>query len=189
MAPRLMLAFGCALLAATLGCGGRTHDPGAQYERAQRAIRDGNYPRAAKWYRRAAEQGHADAQFALGSLYEVGAGVPQDYAAMVEWMHRAAAQGHPRAQFALGLIYSRAIYWGPNEAALARSPWRRFLARFGQRGPPTPLDRTQAYMWFTLAAEQGHPQARQHLILLGGNLPPAQIAAARRRAADWRPSP
>ena len=37
-----------------------------------------NYGAAAEWYRRAAEQGNARAQFNLGTLYEQGLGVPAD---------------------------------------------------------------------------------------------------------------
>ena len=42
-----------------------------------------NYAEAAKWYRKAAEQGNATAQESLGSLYEQGQGVPQNYI----WAH------------------------------------------------------------------------------------------------------
>jgi len=37
-----------------------------------------NYSEAADWYRRAAEQGHVDAQVSLGQLYQTGRGVPLD---------------------------------------------------------------------------------------------------------------
>ena len=42
---------------------------------------------AVNWYRRAADQGHADAQFNLGVSYADGEGVPQDFtsASPVEW--------------------------------------------------------------------------------------------------------
>ncbi|MDA0238165.1 MAG: hypothetical protein O3B03_06590, partial [Proteobacteria bacterium] len=35
--------------------------------------------KAVKWYRRAAEQGNAKAQYNLGLMYDNGQGVPQDY--------------------------------------------------------------------------------------------------------------
>src|SRR5215469_9598956 len=46
---------------------------------------------AARWYRKAAEQGLALAQVGLGELYRTGQGVPQDYAQAVAWFERAAA--------------------------------------------------------------------------------------------------
>jgi TPR repeat protein len=39
-----------------------------------------DHAEAARWYRRAADQGNPDAEFNLGSLYDSGQGVPQDHA-------------------------------------------------------------------------------------------------------------
>jgi TPR repeat protein len=44
-----------------------------------------DYSAAVSWYRKAAEQGHADAQNNLGFSYSQGHGVPKDYAAAVSW--------------------------------------------------------------------------------------------------------
>jgi hypothetical protein len=54
---------------------------------------------AVKWYRRAAEGGHAFAQFHLGFMYDEGRGVPQDKAEAVKWYRRLRDQGaaHQRA--------------------------------------------------------------------------------------------
>ena len=38
-----------------------------------------DYGRAVEWYRRAAEQGYADAQYNLSVMYGTGRGVVQDY--------------------------------------------------------------------------------------------------------------
>ena len=46
----------------------------------------------------AAEAGLVDAQFNLGGMYDVGLGVPQDYAEAAKWYGRAAEQGDARAQ-------------------------------------------------------------------------------------------
>jgi uncharacterized protein len=48
---------------------------------------------AAKWARRAAEQGDARAQADLGSLYEQGKGVPLDYVSAYRWYSLAAEGG------------------------------------------------------------------------------------------------
>jgi len=42
-----------------------------------------------KWYRKAAEQGHAAAQFNLGEMYENGWGVDKNYSTEVEWYRKA----------------------------------------------------------------------------------------------------
>ena len=50
------------------------------------------------WYREAAEQGNADAQYALGRMYYNGEGVPRDEAEAVHWFRMAAELGHAEAQ-------------------------------------------------------------------------------------------
>ena len=47
---------------------------------------------AAKWYRRAAERGLAEAQYSLGSLYADGRGVPQNFMAAHMWLNLAASR-------------------------------------------------------------------------------------------------
>lgn len=51
-----------------------------------------DYSLAAIWYRKAAEQGDANAQNSLGILYDNGQGVPQDYAEAYFWYGLASAQ-------------------------------------------------------------------------------------------------
>lgn len=48
---------------------------------------------AARWYRKAAEQGFAPAQSELGSLYFDGIGCPRDLVEAYKWTNLAAAQG------------------------------------------------------------------------------------------------
>ena len=43
---------------------------------------------AAKWYRKAAEQGAANAQNSLGACYWLGNGVPKDYVQAYKWLTR-----------------------------------------------------------------------------------------------------
>lgn len=57
-----------------------------------------NEEKAATWYRRAADQGHVKAQFALGQAYEEGRGVKQDREAATQWYRRAADRGMPEAK-------------------------------------------------------------------------------------------
>ena len=57
------------------------------------AARAQNYAEAAKWYRLAADQGHAGAQDSLGIMYHF---MPQDYVRAHMWFNLSAAQGHPR---------------------------------------------------------------------------------------------
>ena len=61
---------------------------------------------AAAWYRKAADQGHAVAQYNLGVLYRDGEGVPKDLAQAVAWFRKAADQGNAAAQNNLGVLYA-----------------------------------------------------------------------------------
>ena len=50
-----------------------------------------DHAEAVKWYRKAAEQGNADAQSSLGAMYGDGQGVAQDYVRAHMWLNLAAA--------------------------------------------------------------------------------------------------
>ena len=56
---------------------------------------------AAYWFRIAAKQGHADAQYALARLYHHGHGIVSNYQQAAYWYRQAAEQEHLRAQTAL----------------------------------------------------------------------------------------
>ena len=60
---------------------------------------------AVKWYRKAADQGHAEAQTHLAGCYEAGKGCDQDYRKAARWYLKAAEQGRSDAQYALGNLY------------------------------------------------------------------------------------
>lgn len=60
---------------------------------------------ALRWYVKAARQGHINAQYNLGVMYNLGDGVPRDYAKAVKWYLEAAEQGHREAQYNLAYMY------------------------------------------------------------------------------------
>ena len=93
-----------------------------------------NHQFAAKWYRHAADQGFALAQFKLGGLYDFGRGVPQDYEEAVRWYRSAAEYGLALAQFNLGCMY--------------------------EEGKGVPLNLHESLKWHRLAAEQCHASAQ-----------------------------
>jgi TPR repeat protein len=89
-----------------------------------------DYAEAAKWFRRAADQGRADAKSLLGTAYINGEGVPQDYATTMHWYRKAADQGQADAQYNLGIIYFK------GEAHANATTLDRALLAF-PRGPAT----------------------------------------------------
>jgi hypothetical protein len=64
-----------------------------------------DYAQAVAWWRKAADQGFAGAQYNLGMMYAHGEGVPQDYAQAITWYRKAANQGFMGAQNNLGMMY------------------------------------------------------------------------------------
>ena len=61
------------------------------------------------WYRRAADQGHALAQYNLGLRYAKGEGVIKDNKEAVKWYRKAAYQGYALSQYHLGHAYATAV--------------------------------------------------------------------------------
>jgi hypothetical protein len=51
-----------------------------------------DYAEAGKWYRKAADQGFAEAQFNLGKMYYRGQGVPKDYVLAHMWFNLATSR-------------------------------------------------------------------------------------------------
>lgn len=77
---------------------------GAAYDNGMGVARD--IEQALHWYRKAAEQGLAEAQFNLAHLL-----VSEEISsvAAAEWMGKAAAQGMADAQYLMGVIYAEGI--------------------------------------------------------------------------------
>ncbi len=69
------------------------------YARGQGVPKD--YSEGLKWFRKAAEQGDADAQLGLAAMYSQGKGVPEDDDEAIKWLRKAAAQGNAQAVRAL----------------------------------------------------------------------------------------
>lgn len=77
---------------------------------------DNNEDEAAKWFLKAAEQGHAEAQDNIGCFYMWGEVVPKDRVKAESWLLKSAAQGYGSAYFSLGSFYEddnkdEAICW------------------------------------------------------------------------------
>ena len=60
-------------------------DAKSDFKRGYTAYEAGDYVEVVKWWRKAAEQGHAEAQNNLGWMYSLGKGVPQDDIEAEKW--------------------------------------------------------------------------------------------------------
>lgn len=157
-----------------------------------------NYQVAAKWYRHAAAQGFALAQFKLGGLYDFGRGVPQDYEEAVRWYRLAAEQGLALAQFNLGCMYEEekgvsrnlheSVKWHRLAAEQCYAPAQFMLAvkyRFVEQ------NYVQAHMWANLAVanrntnSEGQSTAIELRDAVAQEMTPDQIAEAQRLAREF----
>jgi TPR repeat protein len=168
-------------------------DPKAQFILGYRYDQEDNYREASQWYRKAAAQGYALAQSALGSMYQMGRGVPQNFEEALKWYGLALKQGDPVAESNLGLMYARGqgtktdlgqavkLFeksaekgWAPGQANLAQ--W--YAIAF-------PKDLVAAYMWCTLALAGGQGECRSTLVQLTRQMNAPETQKANEQALLW----
>lgn len=120
---------------------------------------------AASDFRKAAENGHAEAQFNLGVLLREGKGVPKDLGEAAAWFKKAADQGFAGAQYQLGLFYDEGLGGILQDDARAAKFYRlaaeqgtqgaqNILGWFYEIGRGVPQDMSQAALWYGKAADQ-----------------------------------
>ncbi len=104
-------------------------DAQSQYDLGWRYFTE-NAEKAVNWWHLAAENGHAEAQWALGSMYADGLGIPQNYQEAVKWYKLSAHQGNASGLRLLGYMY--------------------------REGNGVPQDFQRAYVWYSLSAAKGN---------------------------------
>jgi TPR repeat protein len=169
---------------------GAQNNLGIMYAKGNGVPRDS--AAAAKWYRRAAEQGYAVAQNNLGLMYATGEGVPKDVAQAIAWYRRAAEQGNAVAQASLAIAYDRGD--GVPKDSVTAAQWYRQAAEQGYAaaqsnlgvmyasGEGVPKDSAEAVKWYRRAAEQGNAVAQVNLGFMyanGEGVPRDYLQAAR----------
>jgi uncharacterized protein len=125
---------------------------------------------AAFCWRRAAEEGHAQAQNNLAALCEE-AGLAENYREAAFWYLKAAEQGYATAQFNLGGMFR--LGQGVRQNYADAASWYRKAAEQGHAGAQYNLgamctlgqgmrrDFTEAAEWFRRAAAQGDELAQE----------------------------
>ncbi len=141
-----------------------------------------------KWWRKAAWQGNAIAQFNLGWCYDKGNGVAKDATEAVKWYRKAAEQGDAVAQNNLGWRYANgdgvpkdateAVKWYRKSAEQGDAYAQNNLGVCYQNGEGVAKDYTEAVKWYNLAAASGHENAKHNREVLEKRMTGDQIAAA-----------
>jgi S1-C subfamily serine protease len=158
-----------------LVCGTAVAGP---FEEGSAAQGRGDYTEAAKWYRKAGDEGDARAQGNLGLMYEFGSGVPQDYAEAVKWYRKAAERGYAPGQNSLGSVYVNGLGVPQNNVEAVK--WYRKAAEQGyaiaqgnlgsmyRDGRGVPQNNVEAVKWYRKAAEQGNAHGQSGLGFMYG---------------------
>lgn len=138
-----------------------------------------DYMRATECYRKAADQGHPEAQTSLGFLYENGSGVTRDDVQAVMWYRKAAEQKEPYGQANLGLMYGagkgvpqddvEAIKWYRLAADQSHASAQYSLGLSYEYGLGVTKDAEEAMRWYRKAAAQGDPHAQRKVRESGGS--------------------
>ncbi len=120
---------------------------------------------ALKYWTMAGEQGHSDAQDALGSYYLFGEddGYYGDIPTAVSWFERSAKQGNAHAQYSMAWIacgfdmdWDKAVKWYTLAADQGYTPAQFGLGEMYYRYDDK-LDYEKAVYWFRKAAESDTP--------------------------------
>jgi TPR repeat protein len=132
-----------------------------------------NFTEAVKWFRKAADQECAFAQFNLGLCYEKGQGTAKNEAEAFQWFRKAAEQNNATAQCKLGHLYetgqgvtkddAEAFNWNRKAAAQNYAGAQFNLGVFYTKGQGVAKDDAEAVRWFRKAAEQNSSHAQYNL--------------------------
>jgi uncharacterized protein len=139
------------------------------------AYNDGDFTKAGRLYRQAAEWGVARAQYNLAQMHYHGEGIPRDLAKSAFWFEQATMQGIAQAQHNIGLAYdegygvdvdkSRAARWYQKAAAggMLNSMQNLGLMYANGDGVPKSYDRALPLLW------NGAPLLSAEDIMSSGN--------------------
>jgi len=154
---------------------------------------------AEKWFRLAAAQGDADAQFWLGKAYQRGWFGGLDDREAFQWLTKAATQGLPNAQFSLGQMYedgegvpendSLAASWyrkaADHSPAYVGGVWEAEVQLTNMYRDGRLKDKVQAYMWFAIVRSSVDPSSDEDMKQVARHMTRAQIVQAQSLAKDW----
>ncbi len=144
-----------------------------------------DFARALEYFRIAADDDQASAQFGLGEIYYRGLGVEPNLELGADWYQKAADLGHRRAQLAMASIYhsGKGREIDPERAAAylrlaadagdVDAAYNYGRIRLSGEGGPVDVDQAETYL--RRAAKTGHIPAIKALAVFysqGGLIPP-----------------
>ena len=125
-----------------------------------------SFEAALEYYRKAVDEGDADAQYKLGEMYENGKAIQRDDIAAVKWYRKAAEQGDADAYYKLGEMYEngkaiqrdfeKVVEWYQESAYQGDADAYHILGDIYENGRGVQQDDKEAFEWYRKAAEQGY---------------------------------
>ena len=195
----LAVGFAAALAVMAAGAGPAL----AGYKEGKEAFDKRDYANAWKELEPLAKQGNRDAMYLLGSMHQMGMGVPPSNQDAVAWYRKAADAGKPDAVFMMGVMNEagsglprslpEAFNWYKKSADRGFYPGMIKIADMYGKGRGVKKDPAQAYMWFTIAERNSPPSTNDKFEIpivkdrLATLITKEQLADADRKAKAWKP--
>lgn len=155
--------------------------------RGDAAFAAGHYAAAFDDWFVAAQAGDASAMAAIGTLYDTGHGVPQNFANALAWYRRAAEAGNVRSMFNVGAMYdngrgtvrnrNEAIRWYKMAADKGNGRAAYNLGVIYRDADGVARDRSAAIHYFRIASLAGIRAANPNLVALGAPRPQQPVPA------------
>lgn len=145
------------------------------------AFKQKDYVNALQWWRKAAADRNASAEYGLGILYEGGSGVSSDFKQAIQWFQKSAEDGQPTGISPGIFVTEGLVKLTEPPCAEEQIAWIYELQHNYQ----------EAISWDQKALASGHPNAE---FLIGTEYEslhdyPQAIEWLRKAQADWMPAP
>ena len=189
------LKFSVLVQALTLLIATSTAGFASDFNTGLRAFRAGDYPLAFNIWHPLARAGQANAQHAIGAMYEYGHGLVRDDAEALIWYGKAAAQDMADSQYRLGVLTENG--WGVPRDPVAAAKWYSLAAEAGHvlaqhdlaflyyEGKGVPQNVVQAYKWLKIASAIRADLMAKHLAYVSEDLDATQKATGDLLANAW----
>jgi TPR repeat protein len=164
------------------------------FQKGLQAYDAGDYLTALKEFLPLADDGDAESQYLLGTIFQDGYGIPQDFTEAAKWYSFAADQNHASAQLNLAALYylgngvpqdyQAAYDWSRLSAIQSNESAQFTLGLLYQYGDAVEQNNTKSHMWYNIAYANGAKDAGEARDMVAGTMTPEAIAQAQGMARE-----
>ena len=191
-----LLAFGVliGLTSAPIPTPAAAETTAELYQQGIHAFERAQFQKAIRIWRPIADNGHREAQFNLGAMYDNGKGTKKNPTEASKWYRWAADQGHVIAQYSLGNLYlagrrvhqdtEQAIKWYRKAGEQGHTDAQFNLGEIYKDGTRVKRDYIKAFQWLSLAALRKHNAGVIHKNFVEAFMSPEDVKIAQKLAVD-----